>query len=134
YSVGWASESEIDELNILRATYLAMNRAMDKLSVKPDAALVDGNRDPSLGIPTLCIVGGDGKSPSIAAASIVAKVSRDRFMIELDKRYPNYCFAKHKGYPTPLHYEMILKYGVLPIHRKSFLKNLAEKAEIYGTE
>jgi len=134
YGIGWATEKEIDELNILNATFLAMKRAVEKLNIAPDAALVDGNRDPKLGIPTLCVVGGDGKSPSIAAASILAKVSRDRFMDELDKRYPDYLFAQHKGYPTKLHYQMILKHGILPIHRKSFLKNLSEKAEAYGAK
>lgn len=134
YGIGWASEREIDDLNILNATFLAMRRAVEQMPLKPDSVLVDGNRDPSLGIPTLCVVGGDAKSPSIAAASILAKVSRDRLMMELDKRYPEYLFGKHKGYPTVLHYKMILKYGILPIHRKSFLKNLAQKADIYGTK
>lgn len=132
YGVGWADETEIDGRNILRATFLAMRRAVSQLKVRASAALVDGNRDPLLEMPTLCVVGGDGKSPSIAAASILAKVSRDRYMLELDRRYPQYNFAKHKGYPTKLHYEMILKYGISPVHRKSFLKNLDEKAALYG--
>jgi ribonuclease HII len=132
YGVGWADEAEIDRFNILQATFMAMRRAVEQLEVKPQAALVDGNRDPKLEIPALCVVGGDGKSPSIAAASILAKVSRDRLMLELDSRYPQYMFAKHKGYPTRLHYEMILKYGVCPVHRKSFLKNLDQKAALYG--
>lgn len=132
YGVGWADEREIDDVNILNATFLAMKRAVMKLTVKPDAAIVDGNRDPKLGIPSLCVVGGDGKSPSVAAASVLAKVSRDRYMIELDKVYPDYFFAKHKGYPTVLHYKMILQNGILPVHRKSFLKNLTQKAELYG--
>jgi ribonuclease HII len=132
YGVGWASETEIDSINILQATFLAMRRAVEGLSIEPKAALVDGNRDPKLDMPTLCVVGGDGKSPSIAAASILAKVSRDRYMLELDKQYPQYLFAKHKGYPTQLHYEMILKHGVSLIHRKSFLKNLEQKAALYG--
>jgi ribonuclease HII len=132
YGVGWADEAEIDRCNILQATFMAMRRAVAKLEVKPQAALVDGNRDPKLEIPALCIVGGDGKSPSIAAASILAKVSRDRYMLELDSSYPQYKFEKHKGYPTQLHYEMILKYGMCPVHRKSFLKNLEQKAVLYG--
>ena len=134
YGIGWADENEIDCVNILNATFLAMRRAIFSLGTKPDCALVDGNRDPRLNIPTLCIVKGDGKSPSVAAASILAKVSRDRYMAELDKRYPQYLFAKHKGYPTKLHYEMILKHGVSPVHRKSFLKNLDEKAALYGVK
>jgi ribonuclease HII len=131
YGIGWADEGEIDRLNILNATFLAMRRALSALGTEPSSALVDGNRDPGLGIPTLCVVGGDGKCPSVAAASILAKVSRDRYMTELDGRYPQYGFAKHKGYPTRFHYEMILKYGVLPVHRKSFLKNLKKKAALY---
>ncbi|HEX3026711.1 MAG TPA: ribonuclease HII [Clostridia bacterium] len=127
YFVAQASEAEIDTYNILNATYLAMKRAVEGLKTKPDFALVDGNRDPVLGIPTTCIVGGDGKSASIAAASILAKVSRDRYMEELDRKCPQYLFAKHKGYPTKLHYEKILQYGVSEYHRMSFLKNLAEK-------
>lgn len=134
YGIAKASEKKIDEQNILQATFIAMRRAVEQLNLKPNAALVDGNRDPKLQIPTLCVIGGDGKSPSIAAASILAKVSRDRFMLELDKKYPQYCFAKHKGYPTELHYRMILKHGVSPVHRKSFLKNLREKAEKYAAE
>lgn len=132
YGIGWADENEIDSINILQATYLAMHRAVSLLKVKPMAALVDGNRDPKLSMKTLCIVGGDGKCPSIAAASIIAKVSRDRYMLEIDKKYPQYQFAKHKGYGTKLHYEMILKYGVSLVHRKTFLKNLSQKAAVYG--
>lgn len=132
YGIAQADENEIDEINILQATFDAMRRALKQLDPRPEAALVDGNRDPSLGIPTLCIVGGDGKCPAIAAASILAKVSRDRYMVELDSKYPQYCFAKHKGYPTVLHYKMILEHGVSPVHRKSFLKNLSEKAALYA--
>ncbi len=122
--VASADEKEIDELNILNATFLAMKRAVDGLAVRPDIALIDGNRRPGTGIREETIVKGDAKSISIAAASILAKVSRDRYMLELDKKYPEYCFAKHKGYPTALHYEMIKKYGVSPVHRLSFLKTL----------
>ena len=127
FSVGTASEKEIDDINILNATFLAMNRAVSGLSVKPDFVYIDGNQYPHTGITEQTIVKGDGKCISVAAASIVAKVSRDRLMYELDKKYPQYCFNKHKGYGTKLHYEMIKKYGVSDIHRKSFLKNLDEK-------
>ncbi len=124
YSIGIATEEEIDEINILNATFLAMRRAVDGLSVKPDYALIDGNQHPRLSIPDETVVKGDGKSMSIAAASILAKVSRDRFMLQIAEKYPEYCFEKHKGYGTKLHYEMIEKYGVAPIHRRSFLKKI----------
>lgn len=127
YSVASASEKEIDEINILNATFLAMKRAVDGLSVRPDIALVDGNRKPGTGIEELTLVKGDAKSISIAAASILAKVSRDRCLLELDKAYPEYQFAQHKGYPTKLHYEMLKEHGISPVHRLSFLKNLGEK-------
>ena len=123
YGIATADEKEIDEINILQATYLAMNRAFQKLGIKPDMALVDGNRDPKLGIPTQTIVKGDARSMSIAAASILAKVTRDRFMLEMDKKYPEYQFAKHKGYGTKLHYEMLTQYGPSEIHRMTFLKS-----------
>lgn len=126
YSIATADEKEIDEINILQATYLAMNRAFRGLSVRPDMVLVDGNRDPGLGIPTRTIVKGDANSMSIAAASILAKVTRDRFMLEMDKKYPEYQFAKHKGYGTKLHYEMLDKYGASEIHRMSFLRKYYE--------
>lgn len=124
YSIGFADEKEIDELNILQATFLAMKRAVDGLSVKPDFALVDGNQNPKLGIDTLTVVKGDAKSMSIAAASVLAKVSRDRFMLEAAKKYPQYEFGKHKGYGTKLHYERIEQYGICDIHRKTFLKKI----------
>ena len=127
WSVACASEKEIDEINILNATFLAMKRALEGLSVRPEIALVDGNRKPGTGIEELTIVKGDAKSISIAAASILAKVSRDRYLLELDRQYPQYQFAKHKGYPTALHYEMIKTYGISPVHRLSFLKNLDQK-------
>lgn len=126
YCVALADENEIDTYNILNATFMAMKRAVEGLKIKPDIILVDGNQDPKFEFPTLCIVKGDAKSASIAAASILAKVARDRFMIELDKQYPQYMLAKHKGYPTKLHYEMIEKYGIAPIHRKSFLKKILQ--------
>lgn len=125
WAIASASEQEIDELNILQARLLAMRRAAAQLEICPDHALVDGNRDPALpDIPTLLIVGGDGKSASIAAASILAKVARDHVMLELDRQYPQYQFAKHKGYPTKLHRELVLRYGPCPAHRRTFLKKL----------
>ncbi len=126
YSIAVADEKEIDEINILQATYLAMRRAFDGLDIKPDMALVDGNRDPGLGVATRTIVKGDANSMSIAAASILAKVTRDRFMLEMDEKYPEYQFAKHKGYGTKLHYEMLTEYGASEIHRKTFLKSFYE--------
>lgn len=122
YCIATASAEEIDELNILNATFLAMNRAVNGLSVKPDFALVDGNRLPGLPCEGQTVVKGDSLSASIAAASILAKVARDRYMQELDQRYPEYLFAKHKGYGTKLHYEMVARYGLCPEHRKSFFK------------
>lgn len=124
WAVGTAMAAEIDEMNILQATFLAMKRAVDGLSVKPKFALVDGNRLPQLGIETECLVKGDGTSASIAAASIIAKVSRDRYMCRLAEEYPEYCFDKHKGYPTKLHYEKIREFGPSPVHRLSFLKKM----------
>ncbi len=127
YCVASADEKEIDEINILNATFLAMKRAVEGLSVKPDIALIDGNRKPCTGVEEMTLVKGDAKSISIAAASILAKVSRDRYLSQLDEKYPEYQFAKHKGYPTALHYEMIKKHGISPVHRLTFLKNLSEK-------
>ena len=126
WSVARVEASEIDETDILSARMKAMQLAIDGLSVTPDLALIDGNRDKghSAAITTVhrCIVGGDGISTSIAAASVLAKVSRDRYMLELDKQYPQYQLAKHKGYPTKLHYELIAQYGIQPFYRRSFLK------------
>ena len=121
WGVGWASHTEIDEVNILQSTFLAMRRALDGLNVQPEFALVDGNRDPGLGIPTRCEVKGDGRYACIAAASILAKVSRDRLMDELDGMYPGYGFKKHKGYGTKAHYEALEKLGASEIHRLTFL-------------
>ena len=126
YSIASVSAREIDEMNILQATYLAMKKAVEGLTVKADFALIDGNRLPPLNIDALTIVKGDSKSPSIAAASILAKVSRDRYMYELDEEMPQYCFSKHKGYGTKLHYEMIAEHGISDAHRLTFLKNLKE--------
>ena len=131
YGIGAASPEEIDRVNILRATFLAMGRAYEALLASgipeealPRLALVDGNRDPGLPLPTRTVVKGDGKSAAIAAASVLAKVSRDRYMLELDRRYPQYAFGKHKGYPTKLHYDRLREYGPSPVHRRSFLKDL----------
>ena len=127
YGIGWASEQEIDQVNILQATFLAMARAVEALSLLADFALVDGNRMPPLSIPGETIVKGDGKAACIAAASVLAKVSRDRALRKLDQRHPEYGFAQHKGYGTKVHYAAIKQYGLLPEHRRSFLKNLNEK-------
>ena len=126
YSVASATVEEIDNLNILGATCLAMNRAWEGLNEQADYALVDGNRDPRLPVETECVVKGDARSMSIAAASILAKVSRDRHMLEIAKTYPEYLFEKHKGYGTKAHYKAIIENGVTPIHRRTFLKNLDE--------
>ena len=122
YCIATASEKEIDELNILQATYLAMKRAVEGLVVPADFAMIDGNRIPPLDIPAEYVIKGDAKSMSIAAASILAKVSRDRYMLEMAEKYPQYQFEKHKGYGTKLHYEMLDQFGPSEIHRQSFLK------------
>ena len=125
YSIAYGSLEEIEEYNILEATYIAMNRAIEGLNTKADFALIDGNRVPKgIKIPCETVVKGDSKSCSIAAASILAKVTRDRLMLEYDKKYPQYLFAQHKGYGTKAHYEAIKKHGVCEIHRLSFLKNV----------
>ena len=124
WSVGIATEKEIDDINILNATFLAMKRAVDGLSIKPDLAYIDGNQHPKTGVKEVTIIKGDSKCMSVAAASIIAKVSRDRFMLKIAEEYPQYQFEKHKGYGTKLHYEMIEQHGVSPVHRKSFLKKI----------
>lgn len=124
YSVASASEKEIDEINILNATFLAMRRAYEGLGIKADKALIDGNKKPGLPCEEETVVKGDAKSMSIAAASILAKVSRDRYMLEMAKLYPEYQFEKHKGYGTKLHYEMIREHGISEIHRLTFLKKM----------
>ena len=126
WSVAFASAQEIDRVNILQATFLAMRRAVEGLQTTPALVLVDGNRDPGLGLPTRTVVGGDGKSAAIAAASILAKVSRDRYLLQLDRQYPQYAFAKHKGYGTQLHYQLLGQYGPCPEHRRSFLRKWME--------
>lgn len=127
YSIAMVDEKTIDEINILQATFKAMREAVNGLSVKPDLALIDGNQKPQSGIEERTVVKGDAKSMSIAAASVLAKVTRDRFMLELDEKYPEYQFKKHKGYGTKLHYEALEKYGVSPVHRVTFLKKLFDK-------
>ncbi len=129
YSVASASEKEIDEINILQATFLAMRRAFDGLAVKPDMALIDGNKKPGVDAEEETVVKGDAKSMSIAAASILAKVSRDRYMLEMAKLYPEYEFERHKGYGTKLHYEKISEHGVSEIHRRTFLKGIPDRKD-----
>lgn len=124
YAIAEATPAEIDDINILNASMLAMNRAVEALSVKADFALIDGNCSRGFSIPTETVVKGDAKSASIAAASILAKVTRDRQCIELDAKYPQYNIAKHKGYPTREHMDAVRKHGPSPIHRKTFLKFL----------
>ncbi len=132
-SVAWAIASatveEIEQLNILQATMLAMRRAVEGLSVTPQLALIDGNRVPDLQIPTQFLIGGDAKSASIAAASVLAKTARDATLRELDTLYPMYGFAKHKGYGTKAHYDAIRQYGMCPAHRPSFLKKFYGSGE-----
>ena len=122
YGIGLASEPEIDEINILQATFLAMDRALEQLSVRPALALIDGNRETDFGLPVKTVVKGDSLSANIAAASILAKVTRDNLMLELAQQYPEYGFDIHKGYGTKAHYEALRTYGPCPIHRRSFLK------------
>lgn len=124
YSIAYATVDEIEEINILNATMLAMRRAIDGLDIKADYAMIDGNKIPPIDIDAECIVKGDAKSMSIACASILAKVSRDRLLYKYAEEYPMYGFDKHKGYGTAAHREAILKYGPCPYHRKSFLKKL----------
>ena len=122
YGVGLASEAEIDEINILQATFLAMRRALEQLTVRPEIALIDGNRETDFGLPVKTVVKGDSLSANIAAASVLAKVTRDNIMVELAQQYPEYGFEIHKGYGTKAHYEALRTYGPCPIHRRSFLK------------
>lgn len=124
YAIAWADEKEIDEINILNARMLAMERAIQALDKTPDLALIDGNRSTGITCPNETVVKGDAKSASIAAASILAKVARDRYMVEQAALYPQYAFERHKGYPTKLHYERLREYGPSPIHRLTFLKKL----------
>lgn len=128
YGIGSASEREIDEINILQATFLAMRRAIDALDIKPDLALIDGNRSCDFGVSAETVIRGDSLSANIAAASILAKVTRDRVMEQYALQYPAYGFEVHKGYGTKRHYDALREYGPCPIHRQSFLK------KFYGNE
>ena len=128
YGIAFADHKEIDEINILQATYLAMERAIKALPVGPDFALIDGNRSKDFGIPAETVVGGDGRSASIAAASVLAKVTRDDYMLKMAEEYPGYGFEIHKGYGTKAHYEALREKGHCAIHRMTFLK------KFYGTE
>lgn len=124
FGIAFASVEEIEEFNILNATFLAMNRALAQLDRRPELALIDGNRNTGIQTPSRCVVKGDARCADIAAASILAKVTRDRYMLEMAEQYPEYHFEQHKGYGTRLHYEALRKYGPSPIHRMSFLKKL----------
>ncbi len=128
YSVAFGTVEEIEEYNILNATFLAMNRAIEGLDIEPDYALIDGNRVPkNIKIECETVVKGDAKSASIAAASVLAKVTRDRLLLRYAEKYPEYSFEKHKGYGTAVHYEAVRKYGLCPVHRPSFFKKFFEE-------
>ncbi len=127
YCIATASVSEIEDINILNAAMLAMKRAVEGLNVTPEVVLIDGNKTPDISAKAISVVKGDAKSQCVAAASILAKVARDRYMKKMDKKYPEYQFSKHKGYGTKLHYEMVDKYGLCDIHRPSFFKKYFEK-------
>lgn len=124
YGIAFADVEEIERLNILHATFLAMNRAIAQLSVRPELALIDGNRDSDIEVPSRCIVKGDSRCADIAAASILAKVTRDRYMVKMAEQYPQYGFEQHKGYGTKQHYAALREYGATPIHRMSFLRKM----------
>ena len=124
FGIAFASQEEIDEINILQATFLAMRRAIDQLNPRPEFALIDGNRETDFGVPCKTVIKGDSLSANIAAASVLAKVTRDNWMIEAAEKYPGYGFEIHKGYGTKAHYAALEKLGLSPIHRKSFLKKL----------
>ena len=129
YGIAFAGEAEIDELNILQATFLAMRRALDQLTVRPDLALIDGTRETDFGLPVKTIIKGDSLSANIAAASVLAKVTRDRYMERLAEEYPGYGFEIHKGYGTKRHYAALDELGISPVHRRSFLRKYeAQKA------
>lgn len=122
YGIGFADHEEIDRYNILQATFLAMERALAQLSVRPQLALIDGNREKDFGLPVQTVIKGDARSANIAAASVLAKVSRDDVMLEMAQRYPGYGFEIHKGYGTKAHYDALRALGACPIHRRSFLR------------
>ncbi len=126
YGIGSADEKEIDEINILQATFLAMRRAISALAIQPDLALIDGNRDSDFGVPSETVIKGDSLSANIAAASILAKVTRDRVMEAYAVQYPQYGFEVHKGYGTKRHYEALREFGPCPIHRQTFLRKFYE--------
>lgn len=128
YGIAFADHQEIDEINILQATFLAMQRAIDQLQVRPQLALIDGNRERDFGLPVQTVVHGDSLSASIAAASVLAKVTRDDYMLQMAERYPEYGFEVHKGYGTKAHYQALTEHGPSPIHRMTFLK------KFYGTK
>lgn len=129
YGIAFASEQEIDEINILQATFLAMRRALEELAVQPDLVLVDGNRAPNVELPVETVIHGDGLSANIAAASVLAKVTRDDLMVKLAGEYPQYGFEIHKGYGTKAHYQALETYGPCAIHRQSFLKKFYDKQQ-----
>lgn len=128
YGIAFATHEEIDSINILQATFLTMERAIAQLQIRPDLLLIDGNREKDFGIPVQTVVHGDSRSANIAAASVLAKVTRDDYMLEMAKQYPEYGFEIHKGYGTKMHYDALRTYGVCPIHRQTFLK------KFYGTK
>ena len=127
YGIAFATEREIDEINILQATFLAMERALAQLKIRPDLALIDGNREKDFGLPVKTVIKGDSLSANIAAASVLAKVTRDDFMVQQAEKYPQYGFEIHKGYGTRAHYAALEQYGACPIHRRSFLKKFYEQ-------
>ncbi len=127
FGIASASVEEIEEMNILNATFLAMNRAIAALSPTPELALIDGNRNTGILFPSRCVIGGDARCASVAAASVLAKVSRDRLLMQLAEQYPEYGFEKHKGYGTKAHYEALTRFGPSPVHRMSFLRSFYEK-------
>ena len=124
FGIARAEVEEIEEINILNAALLAMNRAIAQLNPQPALALIDGNKNTGIAVPSRCVIKGDATCADIAAASILAKVSRDRYMLEMAERYPEYAFEQHKGYGTKLHYERLREYGPSPIHRPSFLRKM----------
>lgn len=124
YGIAFAEVDEIERLNILHATFLAMNRAIAQLFIKPELALIDGNRNSDIEMPSRCIVKGDARCADIAAASVLAKVARDRYMMKIAEQYPQYGFDQHKGYGTKRHYAALREYGPSPIHRMSFLRKM----------
>lgn len=127
YGIAFATEQEIDEINILQATFLAMQRALDQLQIRPDLALIDGNRQKDFGLPVKTVIKGDSLSANIAAASILAKVTRDDLMVRQAEQFPEYGFEIHKGYGTKAHYAALEKYGPSPIHRMTFLRKFYEQ-------